>query len=92
MQAVLGDLENKPDLVKKEKMKKYVKIIKDNKTTASTVLKVRSENVGKIDTAAIVSANKDASDTVFEVEQVEKERETELNSLAKSVVKVCSEH
>ena len=77
LQAVLGDLENKPDLVRKEKTETYVKMIKDNITTASTVLEVKSDNVGKIDTAAIVTAKKDASDTVFEVEQVEKETETD---------------
>ena len=38
LQAVLGDLENKPDLVRKEKTETYVKMIKDNITTASTVL------------------------------------------------------
>ena len=85
LQAVLGDLENKPDLVRKEKTETYVKMIKDNITTASTVLEVKSDNAGKIDTAAIVTAKKDASDTVFEVEQVE--TETELNSLTKVLSK-----
>ena len=56
-------------------------MIKDNITTASTVLEVKSDNVGKIDTAVIVTSKKDASYTVFEVEQVEKE--TELNSKQK---------
>ena len=87
LENALKELDSRPAYIVEENLQKTVQMIKDNLNTASTILGEKEVSISEVH-----SAQKEATDTLAELDAIDQENEAAIGSLINNISHLAVDH